>query len=345
MKSRGFQKWLILAVAVVTAISVSGRGGFAQTNSAASPANPYRLVDGWAHLPEGRIWGSISAIAVDSKGHIWAAERCGKNDCSDSDLDPIMEFDANGKIIKSFGKGLYVWPHAINFDHEGNFWFTDYGCKNGKGNVAVKYSPEGKILMTLGKAGVEGDGPDLFSDVDAVVEAPDGDLFVADGHTIGKGNARIMKFTKDGKFIKQWGEHGSGPGQFEIPHDIAIDSKGRLFVADRGNKRIQIFNQDGKFLEEWKQFGDPSGIYIDKNDVIYVSDSWSQSNDPKVVERYNPGFDHGIRVGSAKTGKVTAYLPLPQPPKNAPEGIAADKAGNLFVADTIDPGVKKYIKQ
>ncbi len=136
-----------------------------------------------------------------------------------------------------------------------------------------------------------------------MVVASNGDIFVADGHTPGKGNQRVMKFSKDEKFIKQWGELGTGPGQFNVPHTLAIDSKGRLFVGDRVNMRIQIFDQNGKFLEEWKQFGQPSGIFIDKNDVLYVADSQSQSTDPKNVT-YNAGFDQGIRIGSAKDGKV-----------------------------------------
>ena len=335
---------LVMGGIALAAIST----GKARAQSEGQPnslPNPYHLVEGWAKLPEGRTWGSASAINVDSKGHTWIAERCGKNSCADSKLDPTLEYDASGKLLKSFGGGMFVLPHAIKFDKAGNFWFTDYGLKDGKGNVAVKFSPEGKILMTLGKAGVAGDGPDVFSEVDAVVEGKNGDLFVADGHTVGKGNARIMKFTKDGKFIKQWGEHGSGPGQFEIPHDLVIDSRGRLMVSDRANRRIQIFDQDGKFLEEWKTFGTPSGLFIDRHDMLYVSDSWSQSKDPN-ADRYNPGFDHGIRVGSAKDGKVTAYLPMPPVAMpNAPEGVTADAQGNLYVADTIHAGLWKYEKK
>jgi DNA-binding beta-propeller fold protein YncE len=342
--SHGFRNRFIL---VIAAIAMCGRSAYAQENAQPnSLPNPYRVVDSWGQLPEGRTWGSVSAISVDKKGNVWVGDRCGKNDCSDSNLDSVLEFDSSGKLLRSFGGGMFAMPHAINFDKAGNFWFADYGNKNGKGTVVVKFTPEGKILMTLGKPGVAGAGPDTFSEPDAVVEGKNGDLFVADGHTLGKGNARIVKFTKDGKFIKEWGEHGSGPGQFEIPHDLAIDSRGRIFVADRGNKRIQIFDQDGKFLEEWKQFGTPSGLFIDRHDVLYVSDSWSQSTDPK-SDRYNPGFEHGFHVGSAKDGKVMSFTPVPATAggQNAPEGITADDAGNIYVADTIVKGVKKYVKQ
>jgi sugar lactone lactonase YvrE len=180
-----------------------------------------------------------------------------------------------------------------------------------------------------------------------VIVAPNGDIFVGDGHTPGKGNQRVLKFSKDGKFIKQWGELGSGPGQFNVPHGLAFDSKGRLFVADRANLRIQIFDQDGKFLDQWKQFGQPSGIYIDKNDVLYVTDSQSQSTDPKNIT-YNPGFEQGIRIGSAKDGKVKEFIPIPHPPNvstNTPEGIVADGKGNLYVGEVVLKGVAKFTKE
>src|SRR5205807_10332395 len=134
-----------------------------------------------------------------------------------------------------------------------NVWITDAQGKDGKGHQVIKFSPEGKVLLTLGKAGVTGDGADTFNQPSDVVVAPNGDIFVADGHG-GNSNARIVKFSKDGKFIKAWGKKGSAPGEFDTPHALAFDSKGRLFVADRANDRIQIFDQDGKFLDQWKQF-------------------------------------------------------------------------------------------
>jgi DNA-binding beta-propeller fold protein YncE len=342
--AHGFRKSFILVLAVATIGATGARAQ--QTMQSSIMPNPFHALDGWGQLPGGPSWGSVSAISVDKNGNVWVGDRCGKNDCSDSNLDPTIEFDSDGKFIRSFGGGMFTMPHAINFDKDGNFWFTDYGNKNGKGSVAIKFSPEGKILMTLGKAGVSGAGTDTFGEPDAVVEGAHGDLFVADGHTLGKGNARIVKFTKDGKYIKEWGEHGSGPGQFEIPHDLAIDSRGRILVADRGNKRIQIFDQDGKFLEEWKQFGTPSGLFIDRHDMLYVSDSWSQSTDP-TSDRYKAGFEHGFWVGSAKNGKTTSFTPVPATAggQNAPEGITADEAGNIYVADTIVKGVKKFVKQ
>jgi sugar lactone lactonase YvrE len=351
---------LVLLTAVIAALAMAVRRQTARADSGiAALPDPYGPAESFGKLPPGRPWGSTSAVAIDSQGHVWVGERCGKNSCGDSPWDSILEFDSSGKLLKSFGGGLLAVPHSLYFDKSGNLWVTDSGelrlpsdpapapgAHETKGHVAIKFSPEGKILMTLGKPGVVGDGTDTFHEPNAVVEGAHGDLFVADGHIPHKGGARIMKFTKDGRFIKQWGSLGTAPGQFDVPHALAFDSRGRLFVADRANKRIQIFDQDGNFLEEWKQFGSPSGIFIDSHDVIYVSDSQSESADPK-AERYNPGFEHGVRVGSAKDGTVTANIPMQPPPKadNAPEGITADPMGNIYIAETIVQGVWKYSKK
>src|SRR2546426_4607253 len=267
--------------------------------------NPYRVVEGWAKLPEGRSWGSTAAVDVDSNDHIWVAERCGTNSCAGSNLSPILEFDPSGKLLRSFGAGMFVFPHGICVDKEGNVWVTDGDGKDGKGHQAFKFSPDGRVLMTLGKAGVSGDGPETFNRPSDVIVGPNGDIFVADGHG-GDSNARIVKFSKDGKFIKTWGKKGSGPGEFNLAHTLAFDSRGRLFVGDRANNRIQIFDQEGKFLAQWAQFSRPSGIFIDNNDVIYVADS--ESNTAR-----HPGWKRGMRIGSAKDGSVTAFIPDPEP--------------------------------
>jgi len=313
-----------------------------------SQPNPYRTVEHWYQLPEGRTMGSTSSVDIAPDGHIWVVDRCAANNCAGSDLAPIMEFDASGKLLRSMGAGMFLFPHSLIFDKEGNFWVTDGHGAEGKGQQAIKMNREGKVLMTLGKAGVPGDGEDTFNQPNSVAIAPNGDIFVSDGHSVGRGNARVIKFSKDGKFIKQWGGHGSGPGQFEMPHALAFDSRGRLFVADRGNNRIQIFDQDGKFLAEWKQFSRPSGLYIDKNDVIYVADSESTSAHTKSDYGYNPGWKRGIRVGNAKDGSVRAFIPDPSDGTavtSDAEGLAADAAGNIYGAEVGPRDVKKYVKK
>jgi sugar lactone lactonase YvrE len=332
-----------LALAVsVAAIALSGPGtGVPVTAQAGdSQPNPYKVVADHFKLPEGRTMGSTGSIDIDRDGRsVWVFERCGGSGqaqaCASSNLAPVLKFDASGKLVTSFGAGTFVSPHGIHVDSQGNVWLVDGAVKDGKGNQVFKFSPDGKVLMTIGKAGLAGDGPDTFGPPSDVLVAPDGAVFVADGHG-GNTNARIVKFSKDGAFIKAWGRKGSGPGEFDAPHALAMDSAGRLFVADRGNNRIQIFDQDGKFLEEWKQFGRPSGLFIDRRDVLYAADTQSD-------EKNNPTYKRGIRVGSAKDGKVTAFIPDADPDGTG-EGVAADADGNIYGALTARQAVKQYVR-
>ena len=345
----------VLAIAVAAILAFAGLS-HAQTGAPTnSLPNPYRSIENWGTLPDGRIWGSTSAVAIDPDGtSVWVGERCGETRvpsqinpgspfaCAESKLDPILKFDAAGKLVKSFGAGLVLFPHGLHVDREGNVWITDGLGRGGKGHQVFKFSPDGKVLMTLGKAGVAGSGPDEFNAPSAVVTAPNGDIFVADGHG-GNTNARIVKFTKEGKFIKEWGRKGTGPGEFDVPHAIAMDSAGRLFVGDRNNNRIQIFDQDGKFLDSWAQFSRPSGIFIDAKDIIYVADSESES-----VSKNHDGWKRGIRVGSARDGAVTAFIPDPvekAPSTSAAEGVAADAAGNIYGAEVGPKRMMKYVRQ
>jgi sugar lactone lactonase YvrE len=252
-----------------------------------------------------------------------------------------VTLDPSGKLLKSFGAGLFVFPHGIYVDDSRNVWVVDGQGANGKGQQVTKFSPDGKVLMTLGKPDVPGDGPDTFNQPSAVVVAPNRDIFVADGHG-GNSNARVVKFSKDGTFIKARGNKGTGPGEFDTPHAITLDSKGRLFVGDRANSRIQIFDQDEKFVAEWKQFSRPSGVFIDKKDNIYVADS--ESNTAR-----HPGWKRGLRIGSAKDGKVTAFIPDPEPDPehastSAAEGVAADSKGNIYGAEVGPKDLKKYVR-
>ena len=214
---------------------------------------PYHEVANWAKLPAGSKWAGGQGADPASNGDIWTFNRADP---------PILRFDQSGNVVKSFGDGMFVQAHGITVDRNGDVWVTDAMMKDGKGNQVFKFSPDGKLLMTLGKAGVAGGGNDVFSGPADVAIAQNGDIFVADGHMEGPVN-RIVKFSKDGKFIKAWGTRGSAPGEFNLPHSITIDSRGRIFVADRTNNRIQIFDQDGRFLDQWKQFGRPSGVFID----------------------------------------------------------------------------------
>ena len=239
----GFAAFALLAITAGTVYSQT----VAPTNS---QPNPYRSVENWAKMPPGRTWGSTAGVCVDPDGtSVWVAERCGANTCAGSSLDPVLKFDASGKLVKSFGAGMFVFPHGIFVDRDGNVWVTDAQGKDGKGHQVFKFSPEGKVLLALGKPGTAGDGPDTFNAPSSVLVAPNGDIFVGDGHG-GNTNSRIVKFSKDGKFIKTWGKKGAAPGEFDTPHALAMDSRGRLFVGDRNNNRIQIFDQDGKYIDQ-----------------------------------------------------------------------------------------------
>jgi DNA-binding beta-propeller fold protein YncE len=340
----------VIAVAIIAGAAAWGQAS-APTNSA---PNPYRAIENWGTLPEGRSWGSTSGVDIDPDGtSAWVAERCGAFAppslmkpgtpfaCDGSNLAPILKFDSSGKLLKAFGAGLLLFPHGIHVDREGNVWVTDGLGKDGKGHQVFKFSPDGKVLLTLGKAGTPGSGPDEFNAPSAVLVAPNGDIFVGDGHGRDT-NARIVKFSKDGKFIKTWGKKGTNPGEIDIPHALAMDSRARLFVGDRQNNRIQIFDQDGNYLDQWFQFSRPSGVFIDKNDIIYVADSESGS-----VAKNHDGWKRGIRVGRVSDGVVIAFIPDPVEKTtgtSAAEGVAADAMGNIYGAEVGPKRMMKYVR-
>ena len=353
------KRLLCVALACLTS-AITGR---AQVAAQGSPAptndlpNPYRTIEGWAQL--GRPWGATSAvdIAPDGKG-IWVAERCGANGCAESTLPAVYKFDANGKLVSSFGAGMFVSPHGIVVDREGNVWVTDCACTGGsgrggardtsaprptKGHQVFKFDHTGKVLLTLGKPG-GGSGAEYFTQPNDVLVAPNGDIFVAEGHSSAPGSAaRIIKFSKDGKLIKTWGTFGHGPDDLDQPHALAMDSRGRLFVGDRGNNRIKIFDQDGKLLDTWYQFSRPSGIYIDASDNIYVADSESGS-----VAKDRTNWKRGIRIGSAHDGSVRALIPDPNenpPSTSAAEGVAVDRDGVIYGAEVGPRALKRYVKR
>ena len=328
-----------LGAAIISVMALSQTSSFGQSADPNSAPNSYREDTGWAKLMNGRKWGAVSAVDIDRDGKsVWVFDRCETaDDCSaHSDLDPIQKFDASGKLVFSFGKGLFNYPHGIYVDAQDNLWVSDGRVvkNNGKGHTVMKFSPEGKLLMTLGTPGVPGNDEKHFNAPSDILTAPNGDIFVADGHG-GETNARIVKFDKTGKFLKTWGKKGTGPGEFDAPHGLALDRAGRLYVADRSNSRIQIFDQDGKFITEWRQFGRPSGVFIDKNDIIYVADSTSS-------DKVNPGYKQGIRVGSVKDGKVTAFIPWTE--TNTLEGVAADDSGNIYTGFTNVPNFRRWVK-
>lgn len=288
---------------------------------------PYRTARDWGKPAGGAPWAAVTAIEVAKDGSIYVIHRCNENSCAGRTEPPILKFDASGRLLKSWGEGMFIFPHGATVDRDGNLWVTDQQVRDGKGQQVFKFSPEGKVLMTLGKAGVASAEPGLFDEPTDVAIASNGDIFVTEGHSGGtKGNDRVSKFSKDGKFIKSFGHAGSGPGEFNAPHTIAIDSRGRLFVGDRNNNRTQIFNQDGKHLDTWKQWSRPSGIFIASDDTMYVADSESWGPD-------NPGWKKGIRIGSAKDGSVKYFIEDMESTTrdhSGAEGVGVDAQGNVY---------------
>jgi DNA-binding beta-propeller fold protein YncE len=371
MPGSAFVRISVTALIAVVGIGLQGlrvqtqqRGGTAQTDKVSpvnTGANPYRAIRDWAQLEsEARPWGGSNGVAIDRDGKsVWATDRCSPGTapgCLGTNVNPVHHFDESGKEIRSFGGGMFVWPHGIHVDRDGNVWVTDARAASGdeltkfpgedkKGSVVVKFSPAGRVLMTLGKPGVRGNPPEALTDpTDVVTDPGNGDIYVAESHTdVADPNlvGRISVFDKSGKLLRVIGKSGTGPGEFRTPHAIEFDSRGRLIVADRHNHRVQILTKQGAFVREYDDFGRTSGLAIDKSDVIYTTDSESS-------ERVHPGWQRGIRIGSLEDGKVTIFVPphaLPNSPDGTMgEGIAIDAAGNIFTAEAQLRGVTKYVR-
>ena len=352
------RSWLMVALAafgialLATSAQTQQRGGTAELDRVQpvnSGDNPYRVIRDWAQLDlEARPWGGSNGVAIDRDGRsVWAVDRCSPGmtpGCAGSQGNPVHHFDESGSEIMSFGGGMLVWPHGIHVDVDGNVWVADARAEGDKGSVVVKFSPEGRVLLTLGKAGVRGNPPEALTDpTDVLTDSGNGDVYVAESHTdVADPNlvGRISVFDKAGKFLRTIGKSGTGPGEFRTPHALEFDSQGRLIVADRHNHRVQILTKDGRFISEYADFGRVSGLAIDSNDVIYAADS--ESN-----ERVHPGWRRGIRIGSLRDGKVTTFIPAH--PTDSPEGamgegIAIDSAGNIYTAEAQLRGVTKYVK-
>ncbi len=330
----------LVIVGVVTLLATSSMA-YAQNHA----PNPYRTVEGvWAPLPDGREWGSTSLVEVSPDGEtIWAVDRCGENTCvGHDDLDVVFQFDKDGNMLKRWGAGMFVWPHGIDVDDDGNVWVADARGEGNRGHQVIKFSSDGDVLMRLGTAGVAGRTQSTFDQPNDVLVAPNGDIFVGDGHP-GNGNNRIVKFSSDGTYLMEWGETGSAPGQFRTPHALAMDSQGLLYVGDRSNRRIQVFEQDGTFVRDFYNFGRASGVAIDGDDNIYVADSESNY-------RRNGGYKRGIRVANISDLRIFAFIPDPEPNQDnsgtsAAEGVAVDNEGNVYGAEVGPRALRKHVKR
>lgn len=271
----------------------------------------YRLVDHWAQFPDGIPgWESATGVDVDAHDNVYVFHR--------NESMPIMVFDRDGKFLRGWGQGMFKTTHFLRVDPSGFVWVTD------RGNMqAFKFSPEGKLLLTIGKKGVTGDNNshDAFDGMADLAVSKKGRIFIADGEGP---NTRVVEYSKDGHFVRWWGGKGDAAGQFNVPHSIAIDTKDRLYVADRSNNRIQIFDESGKFLEKWSNFGTPWGLFV-RRDVIYVVDG--TENNCLLIARTGDGkvFDRIEKLSN-------------------PTAVAVDSRGTIYVAEVNGKNVKEFVK-
>jgi DNA-binding beta-propeller fold protein YncE len=301
----------------------------------------YRLVPDWptpARSAAGTpaVWNLIQApgVAVDAKGHILVLHR---------GAHPILEFESNGKFVRSWGDGLFsegkvtaVTPgdrapgasgysavygpagcdscgaHSVRVDPEGNIWVVD-----APGQVIYKMNPQGKVIQQLGQKGISGMGPNNFNLPTDVAFAPNGDFYVSDGY----GNARVVKYSRQGKYLLQWGARGNGPGQFQLPHNVAVDAQGKVYVTDRDNRRLEVFDSSGKFLSEWPEIGGVSAIRITKDQRIWTGG-----------------------VLRDLDGKVLAKLPAEVGSAGTAHGIAVSDSGDVYVGQ-LSGVAQKFVKK
>lgn len=278
------------------------------TSLFAQPVLPLKAVPGWPHLPAGWHFGETAAVAVDARQHTYVVHR-GEH--------PIIEFDERGAFVRALGESLFDRAHSARFDPDGNLWVVDDGA-----HVVLKLDAEGHVVMVLGRHRKPGSsvppakiGPRGARDEDIlkfdrptdIAFSAAGDIYVSDGY----GNSRIVKLTKDGRFVKTWGSKGTAPGQFDTPHSVAVDRQGRVYVGDRENYRIQVFTADGEFLQQWTHVGAPWGLYITPDQSLYMCDGYNNrvlklSLDGKILGSYGsmgrlPGqftYAHNLAVGS-----------------------------------------------
>jgi sugar lactone lactonase YvrE len=313
---------------ITLAILLAAASAFAQRPSnpallipQKAPELEYVAVANSIALPAGVTMGAPASVAFDARGHMIVLNRGPK---------PLMEFDADGNFVRSFGDGLFTRSHGLRIDRDGNIWATDVGA-----HLVMKFSPQGEVLLSLGTKGQAGEWNEAtqshrFNEPNDVAIGADGDIFIVQGHTPGRGDPRVLKFDNTGKFLKTWGGKGVEPGQFEVAHGIAIDARGLLWVTDRENQRIQIFDQDGKFIRELKYAGLPCGLTIGK-DAIYMVNGFAG-------QLLKLDLDGNVLAATGKPGKDLGEF-------GEAHFVAVSPKGEIFIADTVNSTLHKFVKR
>ncbi|MFB3776554.1 MAG: peptidyl-alpha-hydroxyglycine alpha-amidating lyase family protein [Bryobacteraceae bacterium] len=274
------------------------------------PKLAFQVDPAWPELPEGWTFGEAASAAVDSREHVFVSHR---------GPHPIMEFDAQGKFIRAWGDGMFARPHGLKFDRDGNLWVVD-----DMGHIVVRMDSRGQVRMVLGRKDQSGETPINFNRPTDIAFAPNGDMYVTDGY----GNSRVVQFTKEGRFVRAWGKKGDGPGEFNLPHGVAVDGQGHVYVGDRDNYRMQVFDADGKFLAQWKHVGSPWGVALTPDEQILMADGYNN----RILKVTRDGKVAG-QLGSS--GKLPGEL-------DYCHHLAVGPSGSIYVAEVKNWRIQKF---
>ena len=274
------------------------------------PGMHYKVDPGWPTLPPGWNFGEVAGVAADAKGHVFVFHR-GEH--------PIMEFTPEGRLVRSWGEGLFIRPHAIRVDPEGNIWTVDNDT-----HQVLKMDPSGRIRMVVGRRGQSGETEETFNRPTDVAFAANGDFYVSDGYV----NSRVVRFSKEGRYITAWGKKGDGEGEFNLPHSVAVDRQGRVYVGDRENYRLQVFDANGKFLTQWKHVGSPWGLDMQPDQTLFIADGHNDRILKVTLE--------GKVLGAfGKNGRMPGEL-------NFVHHLGVDSVGNIFASEIKNQRVQKF---
>ena len=306
--------------------------------SSALAQEHHEVVSTWPRLPEGHVLGLCAGIGVDAQNRVFVFHRSGRQWSNPFPTEPIAAptisviDGASGKLLSSWGANQFIMPHGLTVDHEGNLWLTDVGL-----HQVFKYTPEGRLLLTLGERAKPGKDHAHFNLPTDVAVLRDGSFYVSDGYK----NTRVIKFRMDGTFDFEWGTKGKGDGEFNLPHGIAIDAQGRVIVCDRENERLQLFDSKGSFLEVWKspQIGKPYGVATDSRGSVFIIDGGSPSLKPaergKAVELNARGL---VLDTFGSSGKAPGQFQLGH-------DIALGPDDAVYVAEGTGARVQKFVRK